>query len=72
MSQRSDAGKISRPGKALEISQHSPHRDVVDCNDKPKLNLQPMSDLDLMIENGWGDTPQVELPDDWRTRKNWP
>jgi len=36
--------------------------------DPPKLNLQPMSDLDLMIANGWGDTPQVDLPPDWRTR----
>lgn len=30
--------------------------------------LTPISDLDLMIKNGWGDTPQVRLPVDWRTR----
>ena len=33
-----------------------------------KLDLQPMSDLDLMIANGWGDTPQQRMPRDWRTR----
>jgi hypothetical protein len=32
--------------------------------------LQPMPDLDLMIRNGWGDTPQTKLPCDWRTRRN--
>jgi hypothetical protein len=36
----------------------------------PKLKLQPMSDLDLKIFLGWGDTPQHKLPEDWRTRKN--
>jgi len=28
-----------------------------------------MSDLDLMIANGWGSTPQTQIPTDWRTRK---
>jgi hypothetical protein len=32
--------------------------------------LQPISDLDLMIRNGWGDTPQTKIPADWRTRTN--
>ena len=35
-----------------------------------RLNLTPTEDLDLMIANGWGDTPQVDLPTDWRVRKN--
>ena len=35
----------------------------------PSLNLQPMSELNLKIANGWGDTPQTKLPPDWRTRK---
>ncbi len=34
-----------------------------------KLDLQPMSDLDLMIANGWGSTPQNQIPPDWRTRR---
>lgn len=34
------------------------------------INFTPMSDLDLMIRNGWGNTPQRNLPADWRTRKN--
>jgi hypothetical protein len=38
--------------------------------ERPTLNLQPMSDLDLMIANGWGDTPQKKLPENWRTKKN--
>ncbi len=37
--------------------------------DGMNLGLQPMSDLDLMIENGWGSTPQTQIPADWRTRK---
>jgi hypothetical protein len=45
-----------RPDQVLEAKQ-------------PKLTLQPMSDLDLKIQNGWGDTRQTELPHDWRTRK---
>ncbi len=36
--------------------------------DGQRINLQPMSDLDLMIAHGWGDTPQERLPKDWRTR----
>lgn len=35
----------------------------------PPVKLQPLSDLDLMIENGWGDTPQTSIPADWRTHK---
>ena len=34
------------------------------------IHLQPMSDLDLMIANGWGDVPQYRIPYDWRTRPN--
>ena len=30
--------------------------------------LTPMSDIDLMIANGWGNTPRVDIPKDWRTR----
>ncbi len=29
---------------------------------------QCMEDLTLMCKNGWGDTPQNKLPEDWRTR----
>jgi len=35
----------------------------------PLENLTPMEELNLMIEMGWGDTPQKKLPEDWRTRK---
>jgi hypothetical protein len=28
-----------------------------------------MSDLDLKISLGWGDTKQYKLPADWRTRR---
>ena len=34
-----------------------------------RVPLTAISDLDLAIKLGWGDTPQTELPDDWRTRK---
>lgn len=34
-----------------------------------KLELLPMRDLDLMIKNGYGNTPQMFLPKDWRTVK---
>jgi hypothetical protein len=37
-------------------------------NGVDRLGLQPLSDLDLMIKNGWGDTPQTKLPADWRTK----
>lgn len=40
------------------------------ANERPVINLQPLSDLDLMIENGWGDTRQENIPKDWRTRMN--
>jgi hypothetical protein len=38
-----------------------------------KPHLQPMSDLDLTIRNGWGDTKQVNMPENWRTvtRAEW-
>lgn len=32
--------------------------------------LTPLSDLDLMIRNGWGNTRQDRMPKDWRTRRN--
>ena len=35
-----------------------------------QASLTPLSDLDLMIKLGWGDTPQTQLPADWRERKN--
>ena len=35
-----------------------------------KSALTPISELDLMIKMGYGDTPQVDLPADWRMRKN--
>jgi len=34
------------------------------------VQLTPLQDLDLMIENGWGDTPRNKIPNDWRTRIN--
>lgn len=36
--------------------------------DDVPIRLDPMSDLDLMIKNGWGDTKQINLPKDWRVR----
>lgn len=43
---------------------------VMDCESDRSMQpqTQPMEDLDLMIANGWGDTPQHRLPPDWRTR----
>lgn len=35
-----------------------------------QLKLTPMSDLDLMIRNGYADVSQDSLPVDWRTRRN--
>ena len=35
---------------------------------EPCESLTPMSDIDLMIANGWGETPQHSIPSDWRTR----
>jgi hypothetical protein len=34
------------------------------------LELTEMTDLDLMIAQGYGDTPQCDLPADWRVRRN--
>jgi hypothetical protein len=33
------------------------------------LIFTSMRELDEMIRRGWGDTPQSEIPEDWRTRK---
>ena len=74
MSARSGAGKRRGLARAMGLPESesicmSGNRRVKPARvDPPKLNLQPMSDLDLMIANGWGDTPQVDLPPDWRTR----
>jgi hypothetical protein len=38
--------------------------------DQIHQTYSPISDLDLMIQNGWGETPQYRLPKDWRTRRN--
>ncbi len=51
-------------------AQRVPHHVPDHPKATPALQLDPMSDLDLMIENGWGETPQYRLPGDWRTRKN--
>lgn len=32
-------------------------------------SLIPMSDLDLMIKMGWGETPRHKIPADWRTSR---
>ncbi len=29
--------------------------------------MNDMGDLDLMIQQGWGDTPQTHMPANWRT-----
>lgn len=34
-----------------------------------ELVMIPLTDLDLMIRQGWGETPRTEIPKDWRTRK---
>lgn len=45
------------------------HVDMIMSDKRPApVPLSPMSDLNLMIANGWGDTPQERLPHDWRTR----
>jgi hypothetical protein len=41
-----------------------------DVKPASRFHYDPISDLDLMIMNGWGDIPQVDLPDDWRTRES--
>ncbi len=57
-------GKAAREGLAQSMGiRREPRPDGM------RLALQPMSDLDLMIENGWGNTPQTQIPADWRTRK---
>lgn len=33
------------------------------------IPLVPMSDLDLMIKNGWGGTARNQIPSDWKTKK---
>ena len=35
----------------------------------PIIDTEVMSDLDLAIKNGWGNTKGDKLPPDWRTRK---
>lgn len=52
----------TRPNDGIEAEERSRALEK-------KLNLTPMSDIDLMIQNGWGDTPQIQLPADWRTTK---
>ncbi len=31
--------------------------------------MSDMRDLDALIEAGWGDTPQTQIPLDWRTKR---
>ena len=33
------------------------------------ITLTPLSELDFLIAQGWGDTPQIRIPDDWKSRK---
>lgn len=56
------ASRFLDPEQALIVSEASAAF--------PHVKLDPMSDLDLAITNGWGDTPQPKLPPDWKTRKN--
>ena len=37
--------------------------------DNPRLNLTDWSLLDEMIRQGYGDVPQWQLPENWRTVK---
>ncbi len=51
-------------------SRFASGEDVILTNKKPKLHFEnSMSDLDLMIANGYGDVAQSELPDNWREVK---
>ncbi len=34
-----------------------------------RVLLTPFSELDQMDRMGWGDTPQINIPKDWRTRR---
>ena len=49
----------------------APEMDPMSLSQKElkEAKLRRMNDLNLMIANGWGDTPQWSLPEDWRTRQ---
>lgn len=57
----------SEKAMSLRCKPDSPNSDV--WHRPLKLEPEAFKDLDLAIQNGWGDTPQTELPPDWRTRK---
>jgi len=63
--QRRRVSKIFQESRADSLK---PRPDDV-LNEEVRVPLTPLSDLDLMIENGWGEVPQNLIPEDWRTRK---
>lgn len=63
------AGERQRLGLTRVIFRHP---DELEPSKSIALNLDAMSDIDLMIANGWGNTPQTKMPSDWRTRHKGP
>ncbi len=63
-----DRSMVDRP-ESLKCRPDQSFREPKPEKPEPvKMFHTPLSDLDLMIANGWGDTPQSKLPEDWRTR----
>ena len=64
------------PAHALGIDRNGSYRmarpaDYQDRHAGPDpSDPAAFAELDLMIRQGWGDTPQQKLPPDWRTRRN--
>ena len=67
---RGQHGRIRNPDSRAR--EHRPDRllETKESHSAELARLQPISELNLMIANGYGDTPQTQLPADWRTRKN--
>lgn len=55
---------------APDSMRSRPDNALVQEPERKPMKIDPLPVLDLMIEMGWGDTPQLQLPGDWRTRRN--
>ncbi len=42
---------------------------TVERGERPPMDLTPLSELNDMISQGYGDVPQWQMPDNWRTVK---
>ncbi len=40
---------------------------AVGRGERPPMDLTPLSELTLMISQGYGDVPQWQMPENWRT-----